>query len=362
MAHEKEPKRAFSSIRGQIGRKLNKHPSKVSSDDIEKHGAMFVTRGDKYDTYHKTEDGYGKNAAGGYDDSPPNHAETGDYYSRSDTPISGKLTGKRLVHYLRKRKLTESTDTPAKRFIHDMYTRHKTNPINDREFIMPHEKGWAFFDMSHDGHDQAHIHYFRTHPRKSGVGSAALKELQGHAQRHGVKLHLGVGGHETPHRVLTKFYKKHGFKGGRSEDMTWHPSKDINENLFLDKVHKNPSIEAIKNIAKQSPHKEARWSVHHDGTIWAGDSSKFVHDDLGPNGSGHDADGVNKKMDIKEEIAAPTNSVGAGAVAGIGFGPQGEPGRKASLMPLARRRANVLNKVMKKQKWPKLTDDPNDET
>jgi GNAT superfamily N-acetyltransferase len=176
-----------------------------------------------------------------------------------------------------------SDEKPSHKFVNDMYTRHKVNPLNDREFYMSHEKGHAFFDISPSGDREAHIHYFRTHPRKAGVGTHALKTLQDHAKRHGVSLHLGVGGHETPKRVLTKFYKKHGFKG-HAEDMTWKPD------------------------------------------------------------------------DVNEDIAAPTNNVGGGAVAGLGIGPQGEPGRSAKLMPLARRRANMLKKVIK-EKWPTVPDE-----
>ena len=40
----------------------------------------------------------------------------------------------------------------------------------------------------------------------------------------------------------------------------------------------------------------------------------------------------------EEAMAAPTNSIGGGAIAGIGVGPQGEPGVDPRLMPMARRK------------------------
>jgi hypothetical protein len=172
----------------------------------------------------------------------------------------------------------------SKKFVDEMYEKHPNNPLNPHEFIMKHPKGLALFHMSHAEDDTAHVHYFRTHPQRSGIGSHALKELQGHAKRHGVKLHLHSGGDgQTPQRVLDKFYKKHGFKGKNGGSMTWDPKDDINED-------------------------------------------------------------------------APTVNAGGGAIAGIGIGPQGEPGRKAVMMPLARRRLDVLNKVMKKDKWPTITE------
>jgi RecJ-like exonuclease len=45
-----------------------------------------------------------------------------------------------------------------------------------------------------------------------------------------------------------------------------------------------------------------------------------------------------KKLDnVKEDIAAPANSAGSGNIAGIGVGPQGEPGiKKRKLIPFKR--------------------------
>lgn len=137
------------------------------------------------------------------------------------------------------------------------------------------------FHISTMGDDTAHIHDFRTHPQRSGIGTHALKELQQHAKTHGVKLHLHPEGYaDTPTSVLKKFYKKHGFKGS-SSDMTWN--------------HDEPAKKPAK--------------INEDG--------------------------------------APTVNAGGGMIAGIGVGPQGEPGRKANMMPLARRRAEVIKKVVK---------------
>jgi len=107
MAHEKDVKRVLSSIRGQIGVKLNKHPSAVNADDIEKHGAMIVSRpSDKYGVKRKNEDGTHTDLDGNssYDDGPP-HAEAGDYWTHDDQKPTGILTGKKLVKHLTKHKL-----------------------------------------------------------------------------------------------------------------------------------------------------------------------------------------------------------------------------------------------------------------
>jgi hypothetical protein len=106
LAHHHDVKRAVSSIRGQIGSKLNIHPSAVSHDHIAKHGALIVTRGDDHphDVYHNDGSGHAKNLAGGYHSSPPEHAEPGDYFADRDMHPTGILKGNRLVRFLSKRK------------------------------------------------------------------------------------------------------------------------------------------------------------------------------------------------------------------------------------------------------------------
>jgi hypothetical protein len=50
-----------------------------------------------------------------------------------------------------------------------------------------------------------------------------------------------------------------------------------------------------------------------------------------------------KKIQEEGEAAVPANSVGAGKVAGLGVGPQGEPGRKVVLGKMIRRRKFTSN-------------------
>ena len=98
-AHENDVERAHSSIRGQIGKKLGKHPSQVTGDDIEKHGALVVTHSNDDTIQHDLHDP-------GAEYAPP-QAEHGDYYSHSDMEPTGFLKGKRLRSFLQKRKLAD---------------------------------------------------------------------------------------------------------------------------------------------------------------------------------------------------------------------------------------------------------------
>lgn len=83
-------------------------------------------------------------------------------------------------------------------------------------------------------------------------------------------------------------------------------------------------------------------------------------------------------LDQLKEEGAPTNNVGSGAVAGLGVGPKGEPGRNTSLMPMVRRSKNFAGKAVfsvpprmydearlekrKYQRWTKyLDEDASDE-
>jgi hypothetical protein len=61
------------------------------------------------------------------------------------------------------------------------------------------------------------------------------------------------------------------------------------------------------------------------------------------------------KKDLKEDIGgAPTNSAGAGAIAGIGVGKDGEPGvylkkKKEVVMGYARRKVPIFSNFVKKR-------------
>ena len=106
MARDKDVKRSVSSIRGQIGKKLNKHPKDVSHDDIENHGMLVTTRiHDPYSTRKLKDDGSTEYMQGhpGNDDRPE-QTEPGDYFSHETHHITGVLKGRRLVHYLKKNK------------------------------------------------------------------------------------------------------------------------------------------------------------------------------------------------------------------------------------------------------------------
>jgi hypothetical protein len=57
---------------------------------------------------------------------------------------------------------------------------------------------------------------------------------------------------------------------------------ELNESRFQDMIHHNPSISAIKNLAKGSPHATVRFTASPDGKhVRVGDANKYIHYDLG---------------------------------------------------------------------------------
>jgi hypothetical protein len=104
---EDMPGKAFSSIRGQIAKKLGKHPSEVTAQEIREHGAMILAREDPYEMYRYTEEGTAKNPKGGYTDDIPPQAEPGDVFATDDIAPTGILKGERLVRYLQKQGLVK---------------------------------------------------------------------------------------------------------------------------------------------------------------------------------------------------------------------------------------------------------------
>jgi hypothetical protein len=113
LASEHDPKRAFSSIRGQIADKLGKHPSDVTAKEIKEHGALILAREDPYDVYQYADSGHAKNRKGGYTDEIPPQAEPGDYFSTSDVAPTGILKGERLARYLEKQGLLDGVPIGA---------------------------------------------------------------------------------------------------------------------------------------------------------------------------------------------------------------------------------------------------------
>lgn len=54
------------------------------------------------------------------------------------------------------------------------------------------------------------------------------------------------------------------------------------EALFQEKVHKNPSISTLKNLARHNKYHSARFVIYKDGNIVAADSEKFDHYSMAP--------------------------------------------------------------------------------
>ena len=104
-AHQEDVEKAHAAIINHIGFKLDKHPSKVSGDDIEKHGALVIhTPKNEWGKPHL----YDPDRGHKYErDDRPVSAESGDYYSFEDHKPTGILTGKRLRAFFKKRDLTD---------------------------------------------------------------------------------------------------------------------------------------------------------------------------------------------------------------------------------------------------------------
>lgn len=54
------------------------------------------------------------------------------------------------------------------------------------------------------------------------------------------------------------------------------------ESFAQNKMHRNPSIEAIKNLAKNNEYHSLRYVANKDGSVVVGDTSRFLHIHLSP--------------------------------------------------------------------------------
>jgi GNAT superfamily N-acetyltransferase len=126
--------------------------------------------------------------------------------------------------------LKGDVQSPARKFIRNMYEKYPQNPLNNREFGIIYGEGEnmqvAFFELARSmrGPEWVEIRFVHTVPHRAGVGTRAMAEIQNMAQEAGVKLHLfawdkGV----VPQSKLRKFYTKTGFKQPKRNTFTWEP-------------------------------------------------------------------------------------------------------------------------------------------
>ena len=129
----------------------------------------------------------------------------------------------------------KNVDTPAHKFVKQMYSLYPRNPLNGKEFFMVWGQGddqeLAGFQLapSTRGDDWVTIEFLYTYPQKKGVGGKALQELQNKATQFGINLDLYTWTRgKVPVNKLKQFYGKEGFtplskaKGGQT--MLWTPN------------------------------------------------------------------------------------------------------------------------------------------
>lgn len=85
------------------------------------------------------------------------------------------------------------------------------------------------------------------------------------------------------------FYHKMGFEQtGATVDQPLSGSqltpfsKRLEEARFQEIVHKNPSIATLKALARNNKYHSARFVIYKDGSVVAGDSEHFTHQDIAP--------------------------------------------------------------------------------
>lgn len=132
-------------------------------------------------------------------------------------------------------KISGDTNTKAKRFVDDMYSRFPNNPLNHSQIVMMYGTGddqrLALVELVAVSDDTVEIKWISTHPQRQGVGKQAIADLQGLARTAGVKLVLTAWKHgAVPEKVLNRFYTGMGFKSGRYRSgLQWDPAVDEGE-------------------------------------------------------------------------------------------------------------------------------------
>ena len=101
LASDKDPARALAAIRNQVGEKIGKQASEVTPEDVEKYGALVVTRS-KNGVMELLDDGISMKAGSRVFDDAPIGAEPGDFYAKQALSATGVLRGARLRAFYEK--------------------------------------------------------------------------------------------------------------------------------------------------------------------------------------------------------------------------------------------------------------------
>jgi hypothetical protein len=158
--------------------------------------------------------------------------------SDSDEPVRIKLQG------FPKSPNDRPEPSPAKKWIDHLYSTLPTNPLNPDQLALVYGEGAdqqiALFELEPVKGDPktVYVKWFQAYPMRQGVGTRAMKELQGMAGKAGLKLNLISWNYgKVPRRALDKFYKKAGFKtdSGKLGGLTWDPLSETDAVTFAGK-------------------------------------------------------------------------------------------------------------------------------
>ena len=139
----------------------------------------------------------------------------------------------------------------------------------------------AHNNMMNERSNGSHAHHYLKLALGSEGASQYLNGLGVKGIRYKDTGSRGVGGGTTNYVVfddsLVNIARKYR-KGGAVQAMA--AGGEVGAR-FLNRVHRNPSVETLRNIAKQSPHESARIAIDKNGDLWAGASDRFLHQNLG---------------------------------------------------------------------------------
>lgn len=123
-----------------------------------------------------------------------------------------------------------TNDGPAKQFVDRMYSELPLNPLNPDQIAMVYGEGedqqlalWEL-ETSKTDPNTVHVKFVSAYPRRKGVGTKAMRDMQDMAAKAGVRLELTVWKKGPVSELgLRAFYKKMGFKPDGRGMLAWDP-------------------------------------------------------------------------------------------------------------------------------------------
>ena len=122
----------------------------------------------------------------------------------------------------------ETEESKSKEWIKKVYDEFPSNPIHQENRYIEIDDAYVQFRLEAKSDNTVEIAWIQAVPARQGAGTKVIKMLQDLAQKDGISLVINPWKSTNINpRVLSRHYKKHGFKNAGIRDMQWKPVTEV---------------------------------------------------------------------------------------------------------------------------------------